>query len=196
MGSARSDDTKSLKAAVVDWITPTNEVLSPLLQRNIKSDRGYFHPRTGELLCPVNLDWNDHKSVIRRTLPTVICGLRFLFRNYEYNPADPWDGLLRSGLLVKAFKHVFTSPSSVYNGDGSSKSTKSSNARIHGMTSVTIPSIAYIATQVRFALGSGTTFSRTDKATDSEYFYELLIEVLEDPDEYAEVSDLLKWWNQ
>jgi hypothetical protein len=42
----------------------------------------------------------------------------------------------------------------------------------------------------------GTTFSRTDKATDSEYFYELLIEVLEDPEEYVEVSELLKWWNQ
>jgi hypothetical protein len=53
-----------------------------------------------------------------------------------------------------------------------------------------------IRAQVRFALGSGTTFSRTDKVTDSEYFYELLIEVLEDPDEYVEVSDLLKWWNQ
>jgi hypothetical protein len=63
MGSARSDDTKSLKAAVVDWITPLNEVLSPPLQRNIKSDRGYLHPRTGELLCPVNLDWNDPKYV-------------------------------------------------------------------------------------------------------------------------------------
>ncbi|TEB33309.1 hypothetical protein FA13DRAFT_1627468, partial [Coprinellus micaceus] len=200
MGSARSDDTKSLKAAVVDWITPLNEVLSPPLQRNIKSDRGYLHPRTGELLCPVNFDWNDPK--IRRELksgllvPSGDMWPRFLFRNYEYNPADPWDGLLRSGLLVKAYKHVFTSPSSVYSNDGATKSTKSSNARIHGMTSVTIPSIAYIATQVRFALSSGSTFSRTDRATDSEYFYELLIEVLEDPEEYVEVSALLEWWNR
>lgn len=95
---------------------------------------------------------------------------RFLFRSYEYSAADPWDGLLRSSLLVKvcdaraffsldssaeylpqAFKHVFTSPSSVYQGDGTSKSTKSSNARIHGMASVTIPSLAYIATQVSVA---------------------------------------------
>ncbi|TEB36975.1 hypothetical protein FA13DRAFT_1622502, partial [Coprinellus micaceus] len=199
IGSARSDDTKSLKAAVVDWITPLNEVLKPPLQRNVKSDRGFLHPRTGELLCPVNMDWNDTK--IRRELksghlvPSGDMWPRFLFRNYEYNTSDPWDGLLRSAILVKAYKHVFTSPSSVYSSDGSCKSTKSSNARIHGMTSVTIPSIAYIATQVRFALSSGSTFSRTDRATNSEYFYELLIEVLEDPEEYVEVSDLIRWWN-
>ena len=58
---ARSDDTKSLKAAVVDWITPYNGHLTPPLSRNVKTDRGYFHNRTGELLCPVNLDWNDQK---------------------------------------------------------------------------------------------------------------------------------------
>lgn len=53
-----------------------------------------------------------------------------------------------------------------------------------------------VAFQVRFALSSASMFSRTDRATDSEGFYELLIEVLEDPDEYVEVADLLKWWNQ
>ncbi|KAJ3494462.1 hypothetical protein NMY22_g20071 [Coprinellus aureogranulatus] len=198
--SARSDDTKSLKVAVVDWITPSNEFLSPPLHRNVKSDRGFFHPRTGELLCPVNYNWSDPQ--VRRDLksgkvvPSGDMWPRFLFKNYEYNPEDPWDGLLRSSLLVKAYKHVFTSPSSVYSKDGVTKSTKSSNARIHGMTSVTIPSIAYIATQIRFALSSGSVFSRTDKATDSEFFYNLIIEVLEDPDEYVEVVELLRWWNQ
>ncbi|RXW13297.1 hypothetical protein EST38_g12556 [Candolleomyces aberdarensis] len=36
-------------------------VLSPPLQRNVKTDRGFHHPQTGELLCPVNLNWNDDK---------------------------------------------------------------------------------------------------------------------------------------
>ncbi|TEB30832.1 hypothetical protein FA13DRAFT_1791985 [Coprinellus micaceus] len=130
IGSARSDDTKSLKSAVVDWITPPNQYLNPPLQRN-------------------------------------------------------------------AYKHVFTSPSSVYaTNNGASKATRSSNARIHGMTQVTIPSIAYIATQVRFALSSSTTFSRTDLVTDSEFFYDLIIDLLEDPDEEIEVAQLLRWWNQ
>ena len=45
----------------------------------------------------------------------------------------------------KTYKHVFTSLSSV---EKRPKATRSGNARIHGMTSVTPASIAYIATQV------------------------------------------------
>ncbi|TEB39957.1 hypothetical protein FA13DRAFT_1618760 [Coprinellus micaceus] len=198
ISTARSDDTKSLKSAVVDWITPPKEILYPPIQRNVKADRGFHHSRTGELLCPVNLDWNDEK--IRRDLesgnlvPSGDLWPRFLYRNYEYNPHDPWDGLLRSGLLVKAFKHVFTSPSSVLN--SASKATRSSNARIHGMTMVTTASLAYIATQVRFALSSSPVFSRTDTVTDSEFFYNLVVDLLEDESEHAEVADLIKWWNR
>ncbi|KAJ3535083.1 hypothetical protein NMY22_g6646 [Coprinellus aureogranulatus] len=177
VSSARSDDTKSLKAAVVDWITPQNQVLSPPIQRNVKTDRGFHHPRTGELLCPVNLDWNDEK--IRRDLT---CG-----------QLVPIRGSVAS-LYLSAYKHVFTSPSSVHG--GANKATRSSNARIHGMTAVTIPSIAYIATQVRFALNDSPSFSRTDLVTDSEYFYNLIIDLLEDESEKEEVGDLLKWWNQ
>ncbi|KAF6740856.1 hypothetical protein DFP72DRAFT_864737 [Ephemerocybe angulata] len=197
--SARADDTKSLKSVIVDWITPQGGVLTPPIQRNVKTDRGFYHPRTGELLCPVNLDWNDPK--IRRDLsgghlvPSGDLWPRFLYQGYEYDPSNPWVGLLRSSLLVYAFKHVFTSPSSVTN-KGASRATRSCNARIHGMKAVTIPSIAYIATQVRFGLSSQASFSRADRMSDSEYFYNLVIELLEDPEEEAEVDDLLMWWNR
>ena len=45
----------------------------------------------------------------------------------------------------QAFKHIFTSPSSV---EKEVKATRSGNARIHGMTRVTTASLAYMATQV------------------------------------------------
>jgi hypothetical protein len=45
---------------------------------------------------------------------------------------------------VQAYKHVFTSPSSI---EKVPKATRSGNARIHGMTHVTLASIAYIATR-------------------------------------------------
>lgn len=54
---ARSDDTKSLKGAVLEWITPRGQPLNPPLTRNVKSDRGFHHERTGALLCPTGLDW-------------------------------------------------------------------------------------------------------------------------------------------
>jgi len=46
---------------------------------------------------------------------------------------------------IQAYKHIFTSPSSV---DKEPKATRSGNARIHGMTKVTAASIAYVTTQV------------------------------------------------
>ncbi|KAG6912206.1 hypothetical protein DXG01_016434, partial [Tephrocybe rancida] len=91
-----------------------------------------------------------------------------------------------------AFKHIFTSPSSV---EKENKATRSGNARIHGMVSVTRASIAYVATQVRFALSSSSTFSRTDRLTDSDRFYNTVLAVLNDPDELVETNQLLQWWN-
>ena len=56
---ARGDDTKSLKGAVLDWITPKGQNLVPPLARNMKLDRRYNHERTGALLCPAGLDWSN-----------------------------------------------------------------------------------------------------------------------------------------
>jgi len=57
--NARSDDTKSLKGAILDWIAPRSQPLNPPLAWNVKSDRGFHHERTGALLCPTGLDWSS-----------------------------------------------------------------------------------------------------------------------------------------
>lgn len=190
--SARSDDTKSLKGPILDWITPEGQSLLPPLSRNVKMDRGFHHERTGELLCPAGINWSDPSYVASHylTVPyltfnlfSIQEGLKsgemaipgdqwplFLYQGYRYDADDAWKGLFRGTVLVsvnfhalhgilsdifqdltptiisQAFKHVFTSPSSV---DKEAKATRSGNARIHGMTSVTRGSLAYIATQVR-----------------------------------------------
>jgi hypothetical protein len=83
------------------------------------------------------------------------------------------------------------------------------------MTHVTQPSIAYITTQVmsfllfsvpsdypmfkcqvRFALSSSPVFSRMDTVTNSERFYNSILDLLEDVEEVQEVDDLISWWNQ
>jgi hypothetical protein len=70
VSSARSDDTKSLKGAVLDWIFPRDgDVRNVLpmdpppqpLSRNIKTNRGFHHPITGGLLCPAGLSYEDVK---------------------------------------------------------------------------------------------------------------------------------------
>ncbi|KAG0697117.1 hypothetical protein DFH29DRAFT_984409 [Suillus ampliporus] len=184
---ARGDDTKTLKSAVLDWISPKGEAIQPPLHRNSKIDRGFNHELTGSLLCPAGLDWNDPQTKENlRSGEMLVCG-------DQWPIFYPWCGLLRSRLLVCAYKHVFTSPSSV---EREPKATRSGNARLHGMNSVTIASVAYIATQVRFALSSSSVFSRTDTTTDSEMFYHSLLDLLEDPEECQEVDELLTWWNR
>ena len=56
--------------------------------------------------------------------------------------------------------------------------------------------LTFTKSKVRFALSSGAVFCRTDQATDSEFFYDLVIDLLEDEQERQEVDDLIKWWNR
>ncbi|KAJ3531434.1 hypothetical protein NMY22_g8153 [Coprinellus aureogranulatus] len=200
--SARSDDTKSLKGPILDWITPVDgPPLAPPLSRSAKQNRGFHHERTGFLLCPAELDWSqdEFSPVIKKQLRNkelTVAGSHwpiFVYKGEKFNPDDPWMGLFRNELLIKGFKHIFTSPSSV---DDEPKATRSGNARIHGMSHVTPASLSYVATQIRFALSSAGVFSRTDRETDSETFYTSILELLEDPEEQDEVKPLLLWWNQ
>ncbi|KAL4065286.1 hypothetical protein J3A83DRAFT_4360544 [Scleroderma citrinum] len=170
---ARGNDTKSLKGAVLDWITPREQSLVP--------------PLACALLCPAGLDWSNPE--IKAKLwngEIVISGDQwplFLYADYQYDSEDPWNSLFCSAPLVSAYKHVFTSPSSV---DKEPKAT----------CSVTPSSITYIATQVQFLLMSSPVFSHMDTVTDSEWFYNSLLELFEDPDEKQEVDELLVWWNR
>ncbi|TEB18276.1 hypothetical protein FA13DRAFT_1639196 [Coprinellus micaceus] len=195
---ARSDDTKGLKSAIIDWITPKDGTLSPPLSRNIKDNRGWFHYRTGQLLCPPTLDWTD--ADVRKCLRSgeiVVSGDQwpaFLYENEKINLENPWDGLLQGALLVSAFKYIFTSPSSVESQD--TRATRAGNADLHGMKAVTTASLAYVSTLVRFSLTSSAVFSRNDKTTDSERFYGSVLGFLELPSETSEVEALLRWWNR
>ncbi|KAG2086100.1 hypothetical protein BD769DRAFT_1681354 [Suillus cothurnatus] len=181
------DDTKTLKSAVLEWLVPRGQVVIPPLSRNIKSDRGFNHEVTGALLCPAGLDWSDTATKLSlKSGETVVRGDQwpmFLYSGYEYDPEDPWKGLLRGEILI-------------FSVDREPKATRSGNAYLHGMKSVTKGSLAYIATQVRFALSSSSVFSRTDTVTDSENFYHSILDLLEDPDESEEVVDLMTWWTR
>ncbi|KIK11566.1 hypothetical protein PISMIDRAFT_19420 [Pisolithus microcarpus 441] len=197
INGARADNTKGMKGAIIDWITPKGQSLSPHIPCNVKSGRGFNHEHTGALLCPAGLDWTNIQTRTKLMNGEIqVPGDQwpvFLYADYSYDPEDPWNGLLRSGLLVSAYKHIFTSPSSV---DHEPKATRSGNAHIHGMHCVTKASIAYVATQARFGLTSAQIFSRTDLITDSKRFYSSIMELLDNPDESNEVDQLITWWNR
>ncbi|EGO04310.1 hypothetical protein SERLA73DRAFT_43921, partial [Serpula lacrymans var. lacrymans S7.3] len=192
------DNTKALKGTIIDWITPKDQHLDPPLHRNIKSTRGFNHPRTGRLLCPAGLNWDDPD--IQAKLKTGEIQVTsnqwpiFIYANFTYDYGNPWQGLLHSNLLVQAYKHISLLPSSV---DSSTefRATRSSNTCLHGMSRVTHCSILYIATQVCFALLSQSVFSRTGTVTDLEGFFNTIMESLQDTNDIEETNDLLAWWD-
>ena len=49
--------------------------------------------------------------------------------------------------------------------------------------------------QVRFALSSSPVFSRADTVTDSERFYNTILDLFDDVEEKQEVDRLIAWWN-
>ena len=56
--------------------------------------------------------------------------------------------------------------------------------------------LGFYLRQVRFALSSSPVCSRTDTITDSERFYNTVLDLFEDVEEREEVNDLLNWWNR
>ncbi|KAG1833199.1 hypothetical protein DFJ58DRAFT_719467 [Suillus subalutaceus] len=191
IGELLGDDTKTLKSAVLEWLVPRGQAGIPPLSQNIKSDRGFNHKVTG--LDWSNAEYNQAESKEQRNTVHSDQWPMFLYAGYDYDPKDPWKGLLQSEILVFGFKHIFRSPSSV---DKEPKATRSGNAYLHSMNFVTQASLAYVATQVWFLLSSSSVFSHTDTVTDSEKFYHSILDLLEDLDESEEVADLMTWWTQ
>ncbi|KAH6903265.1 hypothetical protein BKA70DRAFT_1110926 [Coprinopsis sp. MPI-PUGE-AT-0042] len=189
--SARADDTKGLKGAIVEWLHEPGRVLNPPIPSNSKDVRGFHHRRTATLLFPAPLE--NWSKVLNKTLiiePTDWPA--FLYANEQEDPEDVWKGLFRGELLVRAYRYIFTSPSSAHS---SVRATRAGNAKLHGIKSVTRASLAYVAMQVRFALSSSNTFTANDPEFDLATFYNSMLDLLEDHQEQKEVEDLLRWWN-
>lgn len=204
---------------------PTPE---PALEPRHKLGRGFYHDATARLICPVDYDWSNpqHRANIRNYHPdylvTADCWPFFLYKDENYDPETPVKGLFKNALLVKAFKHIFTSPSStdfdsvpddtdddsrVSSAEPPPKRRKGPSdrrSRAHvasliGMKSVAPRAIAYTAVQLRFALSSCTSWRVIDEDFDYEVFYNNILTFFEDCHtewDKAEVAELLLWWNR
>ncbi|KAI8994033.1 hypothetical protein BD414DRAFT_411224, partial [Trametes punicea] len=195
------DDTRSVRIAVVEWLSNDLQQASVVLHPNNKANRGFNYPVTDRLLCPMELNYADetftHQTTINDEPVSGSHWPTFAFDEDKFNPVTPWESFLRGRLIVQAFRHIFTSPSSATteNNDGS-RSTRSGNAALHGMTRVTIGSIIYCATQVHFALSTAAVFNKNNKSNDSVVFYHSLVEFFEYVCFAGPVRDLLDWWNR
>ncbi|KAG2037994.1 hypothetical protein BDR03DRAFT_933798 [Suillus americanus] len=221
--SARGDDASSLKKAVASWLNESHPTPNPLISLIDKSGRGFYHDSTAELLCPVDFNWANTRTRegIRNYEPdfqiTAHLWPTFLYSNGKYDREDPTKGLFKGALLVRTFKHIFTSPSSavkmqpdeehpghqepLYKRSRTSgeRRTKSNIAAILGMRSVQVRAIAYSAVQLQFASSSCGAWRIVDDVFDHCQFYIYIVDYFEHPPTPAaksSVDTLLVWWNR
>ncbi|KIJ30656.1 hypothetical protein M422DRAFT_267805 [Sphaerobolus stellatus SS14] len=195
--NARGEDVKRIK----DNVNLLYTFHPPL---GDKGTHGYHHLQAGRLLLPHNrVDEYDIHADFRSKLKqgTEVMNARdysiFLYENHMVNPFNILEGFLRGPMLVKASQMVFTGPSSV-NGKGpSARATKKGNAQLNSMTKITIPSIAYVATLVHFALDSTLSFTTGGGHGnfDNNTFYHSIINLLMVPQMETINKTLLNWWN-
>ncbi|KAG2090398.1 uncharacterized protein F5147DRAFT_748244 [Suillus discolor] len=147
--------------------TPTP---NPTIHRQDKSGRGFHNDVTGRLLCPVDYDWSN---------PTC------------YDPQNPTNGLFKGKLLIKAFKRVFTSPTSTYEEQPADSAPRSVWNKNSGERRT--------RRDLRFALLSAGSWRIVDDEFNHQEFYDNIVDYLElppSPEAAKEVDDLLLWWNQ
>ncbi|KIM54560.1 hypothetical protein SCLCIDRAFT_136562, partial [Scleroderma citrinum Foug A] len=218
---ARGNDASCLKTAVVSWLMSMTPPPQPALLPYDKSGRGFYNDATARLLCPVDYDWDNprHRQNIRDYHPDFLVTANswplFLYANGKYNPNFPNHGLFKGELLVKAFRYIFTSPSSAEftSDDLDSKfllaqpkrhrcceqCMRSNVASLLGMKTVALRAITYIAVQLHFALVSCGSWRIIDVFFDYHQFYKNIVTFFEDiADMEAEefIKELVLWWNR
>ncbi|PPQ87205.1 hypothetical protein CVT25_014179, partial [Psilocybe cyanescens] len=143
--------------------------------------RGFKHPVLARLLCPIkhleDFDANptelmrklDNGDILARSrdMPT------FAWPRDKYDPEDTDSDLFRNKILLMVWKHIFTSPSSALMDQPRKTKTRSSQAKMHHMESVTPASIAYACIQYIISL-----FAPDEDGGDSEWS-----------------ADTIEWWN-
>ncbi|KAG1785968.1 uncharacterized protein HD556DRAFT_1450170 [Suillus plorans] len=215
---ARGDDSAGLKRAVADWLMECTPTPNPPIHKQSKSGQGFYHDMTGRLLCPVDYNWSDPivRASIRDYHPdfriTACSWPSFLYKDGHYDPQNPAKDLFKGELLVKAFKRVFTSPSSTDEEQAVDSVARSALGRNSGerrtrrdvstllnMRSIQPRAIAYISVQLRFALSSSGSWRVVDDEFNNQEFYDNIVDYLElppTPEAAKEVDDILLWWNR
>ncbi|KAF8238278.1 hypothetical protein L208DRAFT_1243132, partial [Tricholoma matsutake] len=217
------DDAANFKPAMVSWIAGAlGGPLSRLLPPTLKMDRGFEHDDTRCLLCPIDYDWGD---------PTVHAGIRdgspsfivmadswptFLYPKACGSIEDIEHGLFCNAILLKAFKFIFTSPSSAQDIEcqedveehalSTKKRRKNQKAptcghvaTLLGMKMVTPRALAYVAVQLRFALSNANTWNENDGCFNYVDFYNNIIDYFEitlGPESQSQTASLLYWWTR
>ncbi|KAG2055269.1 hypothetical protein BDR06DRAFT_882669 [Suillus hirtellus] len=117
----------------------TDQFNPPLFKQHGKIVRGWNHPQTAQLLCPMwmlNI-YRDFMDKVKEGQITITVAKlpAYLYDESMLDPTRKNRGCLRGYYLKhQVFRHIFTGPSSAISATAH-KGTKAPKGQIHGMTS-------------------------------------------------------------
>ncbi|KAF8156612.1 hypothetical protein B0H34DRAFT_847204 [Crassisporium funariophilum] len=121
----------------------------------------------------------------------------FLWPKDGYDCEQMEENMFRNPVLVMVWKHIFTCPSSALkDGPGRTK-TRSSQAKMNKMLSVTPRSIAYVCLMLRHSISDIEDWRTEDKLFKREEFYEFIMALFDNGDDKESdwVKDTIELWN-
>ncbi|KAJ7691312.1 hypothetical protein B0H17DRAFT_1201167 [Mycena rosella] len=218
--SACTADTGGLKHHLAYVLpNPTSDVIyPPVPKQESKSDRGVAHP----MLCYFFLPWSDHVKLPPLVLPKpsttqsttteapvsnqftdlLVAGHvelkateypAFFWAEGTYDKDNLDKGLLRSPLILRVLRHVWTTPSSTLFGLDNGI-PHICNARLHNVFTVDKEMIGYAGVQARLML-STTEWKPRDGSYNYEDLFKSIVNLFEDPEDLW-ARETLAWYQQ
>ncbi|KAG9220441.1 hypothetical protein CCMSSC00406_0003897 [Pleurotus cornucopiae] len=196
--AACCDDRAALKSSLPTFILlDTKKTLDPAIATSgNKSDRGFYHPITAALLCPISLPATDetfknvqdgHIVLNAKQLP------RFLYPNDRTDTSGISDRVFEGYLMIRVAKFILIGRSCATSKPGASTGRRG-NAALAEINTVTPRVVAYIAVQLHFALSSQSTWGLRDKGLfDYRKFYWNIVSFFEA--DKSGGQDILEYYN-
>ncbi|KAL1753437.1 hypothetical protein FB107DRAFT_276701 [Schizophyllum commune] len=202
---AKCDDTRCCKEYIPEYILddPLTQRLHPPLLSNDKTFRGFNHPVFGAALIPRSYHeaWVKNMEKTKEAIQQGKIKIdnssipMMLYDKKLIRIGSVSEGLLRSPVLVRMYRHIMLGKSNAY--APAETLPPNCNAKKHGLTQCSGATIAYVACVSRFAMCSTNKWNLADKAFKLEHMYREILQFLhlddENPDPW--VIETLRWWN-
>lgn len=127
----------------------------------------------------------------------------FLYPDGQYDPNDMENGLMRGLLVVRIWRHLFTSPSLAVIALGKQRSagTKGCQATMNGLTTPTPATIAYAVLQTYWFLCPLDDWRLDDGVFDKQEFFRNILNIFAvgqwgDVENEGWAVETLRWWEE
>ncbi|KAJ3473789.1 hypothetical protein NLI96_g12822 [Meripilus lineatus] len=216
---ARSADIHMLKSQVILWLPDYyNHDITPAIIRDDKSDRGFEHPATADLLIAPDMDWNHPTT--RACILAAANGYyidhnivpKFCYPKGHVLDVNNTSKHFDNELLYKTWSSIFFSPSAGNAFQLADTTTRSSTQSKHNRKSysrrdgnadtiqlgeVTTRSIGYSVVMLHHALSDVTTWHDDSEDFSNHQFYNNIIDFFENSQQdICRNREILKRWNK